>query len=170
MPQSEPQIETTCMCLFYSSLPADYKIPFFHAHTIIRLILSPNIIVQWLGLLLPDLLSGSTHSNISQDGQYLEILCCLSKCQYSRSLRISLHRSGGTETMLQFFEKNFIMVMNSVFVGWMKTVTVHFLLNTHIHVNTEPSTNHVWNCKHKKSSIYYVHKKALNVTDILYYV
>jgi hypothetical protein len=109
------------MCLFYSSLPIDSKIPFFHAHTTIGLILSPNITAM-VRLLLPAPLSGSTHSNTGQDGQYLEILCFLSKCQYSTLLRSSLHRNGGTETMLQFLEKNFITVMNSVFVGWMKTI------------------------------------------------
>jgi hypothetical protein len=45
--------------------------------------------------------------------------CFLGKCQYSASLRISLHRSGGTETKLHFFEKIFIMVMKSAFeAGW----------------------------------------------------
>lgn len=70
--------------------------------------------------------------------------------------------------MLQFFWKE-LYYSNALGISGLDEdyVTVHFLLNTHIHVNTEPSTNHVWNCKHKKSSIYYVHKKALIVSDIL---
>jgi hypothetical protein len=72
IPQFEPQ-KTTYMHLLYLPLSADSKIPFFHAHATIRLILSPYVIMQWSEL-FPAPLSGSIHSNISHDGQYLQIL------------------------------------------------------------------------------------------------